>query len=40
MVGFLRVEGKDDFAKAIMASPIRFVGPARIGGGGEFAFGR
>jgi hypothetical protein len=40
MVGFLRVEGKDDFAKAVMASPIRFVGPARIGGGGEFAFGR
>jgi hypothetical protein len=40
MVGFLRVEGKDDFAKAIMASPIRFVGPARLGGGGEFAFGR
>jgi hypothetical protein len=40
MVGFLRVEGKDDFAKAIMASPIRFVGPARMGGGGEFAFGR
>jgi hypothetical protein len=40
MVGFLRVEGKDDFAKAIMASPIRFVGPARVGGGGEFAFGR
>jgi hypothetical protein len=40
MVGFLRVEGKDDFAKAVMASPIRFVGPARIGGAGEFAFGR
>ena len=40
MVGSLRVEGKDDFAKMIKASPIRFAGPAMLGGGGEFAFGR
>jgi hypothetical protein len=40
MVGSLRVEGKDDFADAIKASPIRFVGPAALGGRGELAFGR
>jgi hypothetical protein len=40
MAGSLRVEGKDDFADAIKASPIRFVGPAILGGGGELAFGR
>lgn len=40
MVGSLRVEGEDDFATAIKASPIRFVGPAMYGGGGELAFGR
>lgn len=40
MVGSLRVEGKGDFAEALKASPIRFVGPAFTGGGGEFAFGR
>jgi hypothetical protein len=40
MVGSLRVEGDDDFAQAIKASPIRFVGPAVQGGGGELAFGR
>jgi hypothetical protein len=40
MAGSLRVEGKDVFAKAIKASPIRFVGPAMQGGGGELAFGR
>jgi hypothetical protein len=40
MVGSLRVEGDDDFAEAIKASPIRFVGPAVQGGGGELAFGR
>jgi hypothetical protein len=39
MVGSLRVEGKDDFAVAIKASPIRFVGPAVLGGGGELVFG-
>jgi hypothetical protein len=40
MVGSLWVEGDDDFANAIKASPIRFVGPAVQGGGGELAFGR
>jgi hypothetical protein len=40
MAGSLRVEGKDDFAAAVKASPIRFVGPALMGGGGELAFGR
>ena len=40
MAGSLRVEGDDDFAEAVKASPIRFVGPAVIGGGGQLAFGR
>jgi hypothetical protein len=40
MVGSLRVEGKDDLAKVIKASPIRFVGPAMLGGAGELSFGR
>ena len=40
MAGSLRVEGDDDFAAAIKASPIRFVGPAVQGGGGVLAFGR
>jgi hypothetical protein len=40
MAGSLQVEGDDDFAVAIKASPIRFVGPAVLGGGGELAFGR
>jgi hypothetical protein len=40
MVGSLLVEGEDDFAKAVMASPIRFAGPALLGGRGELAFGR
>ena len=40
MAGSLRVVGDDDFAEAVKASPIRFVGPAVMGGGGEFAFGR
>jgi hypothetical protein len=40
MVGSLQVEGEDGFADAIKASPIRFVGPAILGGEGELAFGR
>jgi hypothetical protein len=40
MAGSLRVEGEDNFAEAVKASPIRFVGPAVMGGGGELAFGR
>lgn len=40
LVGVLRVEGKDDLAKALKASPIRFVGPLYQGGGGELRFSR
>jgi hypothetical protein len=40
MVGALRVEGKDDLAKALKASPIRMLGPAFWGGSGEVAFQR
>jgi hypothetical protein len=34
MAGSFRVLGKDDFAKALKASPIRFVGPQYERGGG------
>ena len=34
MAGALKVDGKDDFAKALRASPTRFAGPAYEGGGG------
>ena len=34
MVGALKVDGKDDFARALKASPTRFAGPAYQGGGG------
>ncbi len=40
MIGSLKVEGKDDLAKMLKASPIRFVGPAYYGGAGVFEFGR
>jgi hypothetical protein len=40
LVGSLRVEGKGDLARALKASPIRFVGPAYSGGGGELRFSR
>lgn len=40
LVGVLSVEGKDDLAKALKASPIRFVGPRYSGGGGELRFSR
>ncbi len=40
LVGMLSVEGKDDLAKALKASPIRFVGPLYLGGGGELRFSR
>jgi hypothetical protein len=40
MAGSLRVLGDDEFAEAVKASPIRFVGPALIGGGGELVFSR
>ena len=34
MVGSLKVDGKDDFAKALQSSPTRFAGPAYQGGSG------
>ena len=40
MVGALRVEGQDDLAKALKASPIRMLGPAFWGGRGEVVFHR
>ncbi|MEA2723579.1 MAG: hypothetical protein QOH59_1350 [Gemmatimonadales bacterium] len=40
LVGMLKVEGKDDLAKALKASPIRFVGPVYLGGGGQLRFSR
>jgi hypothetical protein len=40
LVGSLRVEGKGDLAKALKASPIRFVGPFYRGGGGQLRFTR
>jgi hypothetical protein len=40
LVGVLSVEGKDDLATALKASPIRFVGPLYRGGGGELHFSR
>jgi hypothetical protein len=38
LVGALRVEGKDDLAEALKASPTRFVGPVYYGGGGQLGF--
>jgi hypothetical protein len=40
LVGVLTVEGKDDLAKALKASPTRFVGPLYFGGGAELRFSR
>ena len=40
LVGSFRVEGKGDLAKALKASPIRFVGPLYRGGGGALRFRR
>jgi hypothetical protein len=40
LVGVLTVEGKDDLAKALKASPTRFVGPLYFGGGAELRFAR
>ena len=37
MVGALKVDGKDAFAKALRASPSRFAGPAYQGGGGSIS---
>jgi hypothetical protein len=38
LVGALSVEGKDDLAKALKASPTRFVGPVYYGGEGQLHF--
>jgi hypothetical protein len=40
MIGSLKVEGKDHFARMLKASPIRFVGPEYEGGAGSLEFGR
>jgi hypothetical protein len=40
LVGSLMVEGKGDLAKALKASPIRFVGPLYRGGAAELRFSR
>lgn len=40
LAGVLSVEGKDALAKALKASPIRFVGPRYIGGSAELLFSR
>jgi hypothetical protein len=40
LVGSLTVEGKGDLAKALKASPIRFVGPLYSAGSGELKFSR
>jgi hypothetical protein len=40
LVGVLTVEGKDDLARALKASPTRFVGPLYFGGGAELRFSR
>lgn len=40
MAGSLRVQGNDDFAKVLRASPIRFVGPLFSEGRGELHFER
>lgn len=40
VVGQLRIEGKDDLAKTLKASPIRAVGPIRTGGRAEWFFTR
>jgi hypothetical protein len=37
MVGSLKVDGKDAFAKALRGSPTRFAGPAYQGGGGSIS---
>lgn len=38
IAGTLRIEGKDDLAKSLRASPIRMVGPMMWGGGGKIDF--
>ena len=38
LVGALRVEGKGELARALIASPIRYVGPLLWGGSGSITF--
>jgi hypothetical protein len=40
MVGSLKIDGKDAFAKALRASPTRFAGPAYRGGSAQISFTR
>lgn len=40
LIGSLRIEGKDAFARALKGSPTRFVGPLYQGEGGELAFSK
>lgn len=40
VVGALRVTGKDDLARALQGSPIRFVGPWHSGGTAKIVFSR
>jgi len=40
MAGSLKVDGKNELAKALRASPTRFAGPAYRGGGGKVSFTR
>ena len=40
MAGSLKVDGKNEFAKALRASPTRFAGPVYRGGDGKVTFGR
>jgi hypothetical protein len=39
MAGSLKIDGKNDFAEALKASPTRFAGPEYFGGEGMIAFG-
>jgi len=39
MAGSLKIDGKNDFAKALKASPTRFAGPEYFGGSGTITIG-
>lgn len=40
VVGALRVTGKDELARALQSSPIRFIGPWHSGGSAQIVFSR
>ncbi|MGH7657857.1 MAG: hypothetical protein ACREL6_06450, partial [Gemmatimonadales bacterium] len=40
MVGILSIQGDEELAEALNASPIRMVGPMYLGGSGSIAFER